>query len=523
VLATHDRRWWTLAVLCLSLVMVILGNTVLNVALPTLQRELGATATELQWIVDSYPLVFAGLLLTAGALGDRFGRKGLLTLGLLIFGAASAVSTMATVPSHLVATRAVMGVGAALVMPATLSILTNVFPPEERARAIGIWAGLAGSGAAIGPLAGGWLVEHFSWSAVFWLNVPVVIIAVVAGALLVPTSRDPDEAPLDPAGAVLSIGGLSALLYAIIEAPNHGWTDWVTLGGFALAAVLLAGFAWWELRTPAPMLDLRYFRDPRFSASSGAIAVTFLAMFGLFFLLTQYLQFVRGYSPLEAGLHSLPMPLTMMLAAPNSVRLVERWGPRRVVGFGMTCTVVGLVLLSRFGVETPYLLLVPVLAVLGAGMGLTMPPSTTSIMASLPLGKAGVGSAVNDTTREVGGALGVAVLGSLLASVFTSSMRDAVGGLPAPVRDIAGTSVGGAVAAGGRLGGEAGALLAAAGRQAFVDGMQVALLAGALIVAIGAVAVARWFPAHPIHPPRTVVPPEPAVDGPMPVGEPGPA
>lgn len=489
----HARRWATLTVLCLSLVTVILGNTVLNVALPTLVRDLDATSTQLQWMVDSYALVFAGLLLTGGALGDRFGRKGALQIGLVVFGAASLLSTVASTADHLIATRALMGVGAALVMPATLSILTNVFPPEERARAIAIWAGLAGSGAAIGPIAGGWLLEHYWWGSVFLLNVPVVVVALVAGRVLVPRSSDPDQSPLDPRGAALSIAGLAALLYAIIEAPNHGWTDVRTLAAFALAVTVLAGFAWWELRAPHPMLDLRLFRDRRFSAASVAISLTFFAMFGMFFLLTQYLQLVVGYSALEAGIRTLPMAVGIMVVAPSSARIVERFGAKRVIVVGLVMVAVGLASLSLLDANSPYLQLAASLVVLALGMGLTMPPSTTLIMSSLPLGKAGVGSAVNDTTRELGGALGVAILGSLLASSYDRDLGPALSGAPAPLAEAARSSLGGALAVAEQLGGGAGDALAEAARAAFVDGLGLAVTVGALAALAGAAFVATYL------------------------------
>ena len=492
--ATYERRWATLGVLCLSLVMVILGNTVLNVALPTLVRELDATSTQLQWMVDSYALVFAGLLLTAGALGDRFGRKGALQIGLVIFGLASLASVFATEADHLIATRAVMGVGAALVMPATLSILTNVFPPQERAKAIAIWAGLAGSGAAIGPIAGGWLLEHYEWGSVFILNIPIVVVAVVAGRFLVPRSSDPDSPPLDPRGAVLSIVGLGALLYAIIEAPSHGWTDVRTLLGFALAVVVLAVFGWWERRAEHPMLDLGLFRDRRFTAASTAITLTFFAMFGTFFLLTQHLQLVLGYSAFQAGLRTLPMALTMMATAPNSARIVERFGARRVIVAGLLLVTAGLASLSLLEPSTPYPQLAVSLVVLALGMGLTMPPSTTLIMTSLPLGKAGVGSAVNDTTRELGGALGVAILGSLLASSYTSGLSSAIQGAPAPAAEAARSSLGGALAVADGLGGRAGDALAVAARGAFVDGLGIAVLVAAAMTLFGAAFVAWYLP-----------------------------
>ena len=491
----HDRRWWTLGVLCLSLVTVILGNTVLNVALPTLVRDLDATSTQLQWMVDSYALVFAGLLLTGGALGDRFGRKGALQVGLVIFGLASLLSVFATTADHLVATRAIMGLGAALVMPATLSILIAVFPPAERAKAIAIWAGLAGSGAAIGPIAAGFLLEHFWWGSVFLLNVPVVIGALVAGRFFVPRSKDPDQAPLDPRGAGLSIVGLGALLYAIIEAPVHGLTDPRTLAAAGVAVVVLAAFAWWELRAPSPMLDLKLFRDRRFSAASVAITLTFFAMFGMFFLLTQHLQLVLGYSALQAGIRTLPMPLMLMVVAPNSARIVERFGPRRVIVSGLLLVTAALVALSFLDGSTPYLQLAVNLAVLAVGMGLTMPPATTLIMSSLPLGKAGVGSAVNDTTRELGGALGVAILGSLLTSAYRDGLGDALAGAPAPAVEAARSSLGGALAVAEQLGDGA---IADAARAAFVDGLGIAVLVGAAMTLLGAAFVA-WH----LRPSRT--------------------
>jgi EmrB/QacA subfamily drug resistance transporter len=484
----YERRYWILGVLCLSLVMVILGNTVLNVAIPTLVRELDASSTELQWMVDAYGLVFAGLLLTCGALGDRFGRKGALQTGLVIFGVASLVSTQASEPVHLIITRAVMGLGAALVMPATLSLLTNVFPPHERARAIAIWAGLAGAGAAIGPVAGGWLLDHFYWGSVFFLNLPVVALALVGGKVLVPTSKDPEQPPLDVHGALLSIAGLGSLLYAIIEAPNHGWTGGATLVGFALAIVFLGGFATWEHRSDHPMLDLRFFRDRRFSASSVSVLLVFFAMFGTFFLMTQYLQLVHDYTAFQAGLRTLPSALTMMVVAPSSARLVERFGARRVVTTGLATVGVGMLLMSTMGVHTPYSQFLGALLVLSVGMGMTMPPCTALIMSSLPLGKAGVGSAVNDTTRELGGALGVAVLGSVLASVYASHLHPFTSTLPGPLAATAESSLGAAL----RLDVPG---LADAARQAFIDGLGAATLIGAGVALLGAVLAWRFLPA----------------------------
>ncbi|HYH51688.1 MAG TPA: DHA2 family efflux MFS transporter permease subunit [Acidimicrobiia bacterium] len=490
----HGKRWWTLIVLCLSLVIVIVGNTVLNVALPTLVRELDASNSALQWMVDSYALVFAGLLLTAGALGDRFGRKGALQTGLVIFGVASAVAAFAESSGQLIALRAVMGIGAALIMPATLSILTNVFPPQERAKAIAIWAGLAGAGAAIGPVTSGFLLEHFWWGSVFLVNVPLVVAALVGGRFLVPTSQDPNAERLDPIGAALSIVGLSGMLYGIIEGPTHGWTAPATLGSLLGGLAVLLVFGFWELRTAHPMLDLRFFKNPTFSSAAAAINLVFFAMFGTFFLLTQHLQLVLGYSALEAGVRMLPMPFTMMVAAPSSAKFVEKFGNRKVVSTGLLILGLGLLLLAQSDVDTPYWHLVLSIVTMAVGMGLSMAPSTTGIMASLPLRKAGVGSAVNDTTRELGGALGVAVLGSLLASKFTDALPASITQLPEAAQSAARSSLGGALGVANSLPPAVGDPLEAAAKTAYVDAMSLAMVAAAVIVLATAVMVRRFYP-----------------------------
>ena len=314
--AAYARRWWVLLVLCLSLVIITLDNTILNVALPTLQRELHASNSQLQWMVDSYTLVFAGLLLSAGSLGDRFGRKGALQLGLAVFALGSLASALATTPEMLIITRAFMGIGGAFIMPGTLSILTNTFPDEERGRAIGVWAGVSALGIALGPLLGGFLIEHFSWHAIFTVNIPIAVIAIVAGIFIVPKSKDPSAPRLDPIGAGLSIIGLFSLVYSLIEAPTEGWGDIKILAGFGIAAVVLTAFAWWELHTDEPMLDVNFFKNPRFTAASSSIALVFFAMFGFTFLLTQYFQFVLGYSAQAAGVRLLPLALTLMIVAP---------------------------------------------------------------------------------------------------------------------------------------------------------------------------------------------------------------
>ena len=372
----HERRWWALAVMCMSLLVIGLDNTIINVALPALVRDLHASTSSLQWIVDGYTLVFAGLLLTTGSLGDRFGRKGALSTGLGLFGLGSLTSAFASSATMLIFTRAFMGIGAALIMPATLSLLTNVFPAHERGRAIGIWSGVSGIGIVVGPLAGGWLLEHFWWGSVFLINVPVTLVALVAGRFLLPTSKDPAAPRLDPVGALLSITGLVALLWSIIQAPTRGWGAPAVVVGFGLGAVVLAAFVAWELTCDHPMLDVRFFRNRRFSAANAAITMVFFAMFGASFLITQYLQTVLGFSAFSAGLRLAPMALTMLLVAPLSPRLVERIGTKVVVGTGLLLAAVGLFVVSGVPVSDGYVRLVAGMVVLAVGMGLVMAPAT---------------------------------------------------------------------------------------------------------------------------------------------------
>ena len=477
----YERRWWTLGVLCLSLVMIVMANASLNVALPTLAEDLRTGSSGLQWIVDAYSLVFAGLLLTAGSLGDRYGRRLALNGGLVVFGLASLVAAMSTSAGAVVACRAVMGAGAAFVMPATLSILAHVFPPDERPRAIAVWAGFAGVGVALGGVVSGALIEAFWWGSIFIINVVVVVVALIAGLFLIPRSRERIHAPLDPLGALLSIVGLASLVYAIIEAPEHGWTSTQTLVTFAVAAVVLAGFVWWELRASEPMLDLGYFRNPRFTAATTAISLVFFAMFGSYFLFTQYLQLVHGYDALSAGVRILPWALAYLVSATQSAKLVERFGQRWVVASGLTIAGVGIALLAlTSGVTASYWWFALAVVVQALGMGITTAPSTGAIMRSLPLHKAGVGSAVNDTTRELGGALGVAVLGSLVASLFRSSMDGAVGELP----ERASGSLADALQVAAATGGESGRALALTARTAFVDAFSSTLWVAAVVVVV---------------------------------------
>jgi EmrB/QacA subfamily drug resistance transporter len=493
-MAAHPRRWWVLVILSLSLVVIGMDNTILNVALPTLVQDLDASASQLQWIVDSYVLVFAGLLLAMGALGDRFGRKLALDAGLLIFVAGSVASAFAGSAEMLIATRALMGIGGALIMPSTLSIITATFPSGERGRAIAAWAAMAGLGIISGPVIGGWLLEHFWWGSVFLVNVPIVGVALLAGLPLVPESKDPNATPMDPIGALLSVVGLTALVYGIIEAPENGWTDVITLSAFGVASALLVAFVGWEFRAPHPMLQMSFFRNPRFSAASIAIGLIFFALFGSIFVLTQHLQFVLGYSTLDAGIRITPFA-TLVLAAPIAARLVERIGTKAVVAAGLAIAAAGLALIAGVDAADGYAPIGWSLAVIGIGMGATMAPATDSIMGSLPLAKAGVGSAMNDTTRMVGGALGVAVIGSVLSSAYGSAMEPVVNNMPPAAAAAAGDSVGAALEVAQRAGPTAGELVEAA-RSAFADAMGDALLVGASAAALGAVIVLAWLPAR---------------------------
>jgi EmrB/QacA subfamily drug resistance transporter len=499
----HGRRWWILGVLCLSLLIIVVDNSILNVALPTLARPaseggLDATTSQLQWMVDAYTLVFAGLLLTAGSLGDRFGRRGALQVGLAVFGLGSLLSAMASSPGQLIASRALMGIGGAFIMPGTLSLITTVFEGRERGRAIAIWAGVAGLAVAIGPVTGGFLLEHFYWGSVFLVNLPIVGFALAAGVLIMPTSKDPTAPKLDLVGAGLSIAGLVALVYAFIEAPSKGWSESTILGAMGGAAVLLVAFFLWERRSSHPMLDLNFFRNPRFTTASASISVLFFTLFGVIFLLTQYFQFVLGYSPLEAGVRLLPMALTILIVAPLSARIVERVGTKVVVATGLFLVAVSVGSFVQFEVTTGYENIFWRLMVFAIGMGLTMAPSTESIMGSLPPAKAGVGSAVNDTTRQVGGALGVAIIGSVLASTYGTKVGDAVSGQPLPggVANEVENSLGFALETASRLGGPAGETLANTARTAFVDGMHQGFLVAAAAALVGAIVALVWLPAR---------------------------
>ncbi len=499
------RRWGVLAVLCLALLIVGVDGTIVNVALPTLVHDLGATNSQLQWIVDAYTIVFASFLLIAGNTGDRLGRKWTLIVGLVIFGAGSFACSRVDDANALILLRGVQGFGAAFIMPATLSIITNVFTDaRERARAIALWAGVSGLGVVIGPLAGGFLLEHYWWGAIFLVNVPLVIIAVVAVLALVPDSKDADAPALDYLGTLLSTTGLIALLFGIIEGPSRGWSDPLIIGCFVLAVVLLTAFVLWERHTDHPILDVRFFANPRFSAASIAVTFVFFAMFGAMFFVSQYMQFVLGYSALQSGAALLPVAAALMLAAPLSAKLVELVGTKAVVTGGLVLVAAGLFTFSFASTTSGYVLVAAVLVLVGLGMGFAMAPATDSIMGSLPPERAGVGSAVNDTTREIGGALGVAILGSITAASYAASVTSnpqfaTLQQVSPQAADAVKGSVGGAAIVAETVGGDAARLLTSAANQAFVDALGHTVYVGAGVALLGALVALVFLPSRPIE------------------------
>ena len=500
--ASHPQRWAVLAVVCFAVFVTVLDGTIVNVALPSLAVELGASTRQLQWIVDAYLLVFTGLLLAAGGLGDAFGRKRLLISGLVVFGATSAFAGSVDSSGALIAGRALMGIGAAMIFPATLAILTNVFAdPSERAKAIGIWSAVSGVAVAAGPITGGWLLEHFWWGSVFFINVPIAIAVALAAWRLVPESREADAPPIDRTGVLLSIAAITALVFTIIEAPEWGWLAAPTLAGAVLAAVLLVAFVRWELRVEHPMLPVSIFRNLRFSAASVAITSAFFALFGFIFLITQYFQLVRGYGPLEAGVRTLPVAFSIAAASVLSPLIVKRVGTTQVVRAGLLLLATSFVWIAfRIEVDTSYLEIVGQMVFLGAGLGATTAPATESIMGSLSADKAGIGSAVNDTTRELGGTLGVAIIGSVFSSVYIGALDDAPADgvfaqLPPEAQEVTRESVGAARIVAGELGAGAEPYLAAV-NDAFLSGLGIGCLVAAGVAGAGAIFAGRFLPAR---------------------------
>lgn len=497
----NDRRWSVLAVLSGSLLLVSLDNTILNVALPTLQEDLGASTSQLQWVIDAYSVLFAGTLLLAGSLGDRFGRRRMLLIGLAIFILGSLGAVIAPGADALTACRALMGVGGAFIMPSTLSILVQVFPDRhERARAIGIWAAVAGVGIAVGPILGGLLLEHFSWHSIFWVNPPLAILVIIAVLMLVPESRDVSRPKLDPLGAILSTAGLILLVTTVIELPESGFDIQALVTGVS-AIALLAAFVWWERRAARPMLPMEYFSNRLFTAAIITVGLVYFALMGAMFFLPQFLQLVQGMTPLQSGVSMIPAALGMLLGSPMSPRLADRFGSRRVVVIGLSVVVIGLVAFSSFTPGTPYWYIALSLAFMAGGLGLTLPQATNGILAAVPAERAGMGSAVNDAVAELGGSFGVAILGTAMSITYRQGIQDAIAAagatatrLPAEILDAARESLAAAMLVVPRVPTDLRTGFGEVAGSAFVSGMDWALFMGAGIVLIGVFVAWRLFP-----------------------------
>ncbi len=492
------HRWSVLVVVCVSALIVNVDNTILNVALPTLVRELRATSSELQWIVDSYAMVFAGLLLVGGSLADRFGRKRFFLIGLIVFATGSIGAGFSSSVHLLIGFRAVMGFGAALTIPSSLSIINDMFrDPTQRARAIGVWAGTIGLGIAIGPIAGGLLLARFWWGSIFLVNVPIVVAGIVGATMFVPDSRNSSAAQPDPVGAMLSIAGLGMLLWAIIEAPTQRWDSASVIGVGVAGIAVLGAFVAWEGHSHHPMLELAFFADRRFSIAAAAECLGVFGLMGALFLQTQFLQFDLGLSPLRAGLRILPIAAVLVVSAPLSPIVARFIGIKFTVAGGLVAVAAGLWQISAIStLATTYGDVVPGLLLIGLGAGLLLPTATNSVVSSIPRGDSGIGSATNAVALQVGGALGVAVVGSAMATRYQNHMTTALAGHHVPIvlrHDILG-SLGGALAVAQEAGGATGALLAHAARTAFMSGLEVSLGIGALVAVGGALLVLAFLP-----------------------------
>ncbi|NUR29136.1 MAG: DHA2 family efflux MFS transporter permease subunit [Catenulispora sp.] len=504
----HPRRWAILAVLVVSLLVVVLDNTVLNVALKVLadpQHGLGATQSQLEWAINSYTLVFAGLLFTFGVLGDRLGRKKVLVAGLVLFALTSLVSAYAKNPGQLIGARAAMGLAGAAIMATTLPIITNVFDPRERAKAIGAWAGAVGIGVAVGPIVGGALLENFWWGSIFMINLPIIAVGLVFVLWIVPDSKNPQPGRIDFLGVLLSIVGLAALVYGIIDGGQAGFDTPSVWAWTALGLITLGVFVWWESRTPYPALDVSLFKIPRFAAAVSLVGISFFAAMGVFFFIAFYMQLVRGYTPLQTGLLMLPFAAAQMIFAPLSASMVKRFGGKVVSAVGISIVSIATLGYLLVGTSSSIWILLVMFFVFGTGMANIMPPATEAVMASLPREKAGVGSAVNNTVRQVGGALGVAVLGSVLSSVYRNNISDTVAqlpaGAPAPAKAAISESIAGAHAVAENLAGTpfasfAPALIKAAD-SAFVSAVHAAAIGSAIVGLVGLIVVLLWLPGKP--------------------------
>jgi EmrB/QacA subfamily drug resistance transporter len=492
--------WLTLLVLCSTLLVVNLDSTVLNVALPTLVRDLNATSSDLQWIVDAYALVFGGLLLVAGSLGDRIGRKRTFVAGLAAFAAGSAWAAFAGSVGMLIAARASMGIGAALMMPSTLAIIADVFPDgAQRQRAIGVWAGTSGVGFALGPIIGGLLLAHYWWGSIFLINVPIAIAALFSAVLLVPDSKNPAARRPDVVGALLSIAGIGLVLWAIIEAPANGWSSLRVAAPGAAGLALMAGFAAWERSSSHPMLNLRFFRARSFSCAVSSMGLVAFGLIGSLFALTQFLQFNLGYSALDAGVRMLPIAAAVAVVSPMSALLVRIAGHKLITAGGMLVIGAGLLQASQASVDSGYLGILPGLIMAGIGAGLAMPSVSGSVISSVPRAETGVGSATNGTFMQIGGAMGVAVVGSLLSSRYQSRMSDALAQyhVPAGIQHTILDSVGSALAVAERIGGVLGHLLTHEARSAFISGSDLGMVVAAAVAFFGCFIALVALPSRP--------------------------
>jgi EmrB/QacA subfamily drug resistance transporter len=500
-----NNRPLVLISLLLAAFAINLDTTIVNVALPTLVRELHASNSQLQWVVDAYNLVFAALLLAAGSLSDRFGRKGMLLAGLGLFGLSSAVGGFATNSGELIAARCFMGLGAAMVFPSTLSLISNVFTERaERARAIGLWGATAGISIALGPIVGGWLLGPFSWASIFFALAPVAAVAAALVARYVPTSRDPNVGPIDRPGFALSTSAMGLIVYTIIEAPNYGWGSPRSVAGFALGLCLLGAFIAWERRASDPMLDVGLFRNARFAAACAAVTVSFFTLLGFIFMMTQYFQFIKRYDPLSAGVHLLPVAASVGVSSVLGTKLAVRFGTKLVVACGLLMVTAFYVWVAAIVAPgNAYSTIAIQMVLYGTGMGLTSAPATEAIMGVVPRAKAGVGSAVNDTTRLLGGTLGVAVIGSAYASIYASHLTSSLPErLPRALGTLAHSSVGAAFGVAERLAGAGHATLGTAvehaASDAFIKGLSAGCVVAAAVAAGGAIAAAALLPAQPL-------------------------
>jgi EmrB/QacA subfamily drug resistance transporter len=493
------RRGAALAVLCVAVLIANLDNTILNVALPTLSRVLNAGPSDLQWIVDAYVMVYAGLLLTAGSLADRAGRKRTFLAGLAVFAVGSACAAFAGSVTLLIAARAGMGVGGALLIPSTLAIISDMYPvPAQRQRAISLWAATTGVGVALGPIIGGLLLAHFWWGSVFLVNVPIAVAGLIAATALVPDSRDPEASAPDLVGALLSIAGIGLVLWAIIEGPSRGWSSAAVLAAGAAGLAVLAGFVGWERRSAHPLLQLGFFRQRAFAAAIPAVATVNFGLYGALFVLTQFLQLSLGYSPLAAGVRVLPAAAAIVAIAPLSAVGVRLIGPKLTMAAGLACIAAGLFLVSGITVSSGYGSIVAGMVLLGAGAGLALPTSSGSVVGSVPRGHSGVASATNTTANQVGGALGVAVVGSLLTTRYTNDVTAALAGQQGPAAAMTAIrgSLGGALTVAARLPGASGEALARMARAAFASGLDLGLLSAAVVAAAGVLIVLIWLPGR---------------------------